>query len=50
MVYLDDALIIGAGTFEEHTNTVAEVLRRLEVRGMQVNPQKSFWPNPRLSI
>ena len=46
LVYLDDVLIIGAGTFEEHMNTVVEVLRRLEERGMQVNPQMSFWAKP----
>ena len=48
LVYLDDVLIIGAGTFEEHMNTVAEVLRKLEERGMQMNPQKSFWAKPQV--
>ena len=46
VVYIDDILIIGAGSYEEHLETVAEVLRRLEVKGMQVNPSKSFWAKP----
>lgn len=43
VVYLDDILIIGAESYEEHLCMVEEVLRRLEAQGMQVNPAKSFW-------
>ena len=43
IVYIDDILVIGAGPFDEHMKIVDEVLRRLEVQGMQVNPLKSFW-------
>ena len=43
IVYLDDVLIIGAGTLKEHFEIVDEVLRRLDKKGMQVNPEKSFW-------
>ena len=46
VVYIDDILVIGAGSYEEHLETVAEVLRRFEVKGMQVNPSKSFWAKP----
>ena len=43
VVYLDDILIIGNGTFEEHLKQIETVLRRLLEAGMQVNPLKSFW-------
>ena len=41
VVYIDDILIIDTGSFEEHLATAAEVLRRLEEKGMQVNADKS---------
>ena len=41
LVYIDDILVIGTNTFEEHIKTVHEVLKRLEDQGMQVNPLKS---------
>ena len=34
VVYIDDILIIGTGTFEEHLATVEEVLKRLNEKGM----------------
>ena len=43
IVYLDDILIIGNGTFESHLEQVKTVLIRLLEAGMQVNPLKSFW-------
>ena len=43
VVYLDDIMIIGNGTFEEHLHQVEVVLTRLLNAGMQVNPLKSFW-------
>ena len=46
VVYLDDILIIGAGSYEDHLASVAEVLRRLEDVGLQVNSEKSFWAKP----
>ena len=46
VVYLDDILVIGAGSYTEHLAVVSEVLRRLEAKGMQVNPEKSFWAKP----
>ena len=38
IVYINDIIIIGASTFEEHMSMVNEVLRRLENNRMQVNP------------
>ena len=46
VVYIDDILIIGTGTFEEHLVTVEEVLKRLNEKGMQVNAEKSAWAKP----
>ena len=43
VVYLDDILIIGAGSYEDHLATISEVLRRLEEMGLQVNPEKRIW-------
>ena len=43
IVYLDDIIILGSDSFEEHMKIVSEVLRRLEYQGLQVNPLKSFW-------
>ena len=46
VVYIDDIIIIGTGSYEEPLEIVAEVLRRLEVKGIQVKPSKSFWAKP----
>ena len=43
IVFLDDILIIGNGTFDEQLEQVVTVLKRLLEAGMQVNPLKSFW-------
>ena len=43
LVYLDDIIIIGSGSYEEHLTQVEEVLARLKEKGFQVNPLKSFW-------
>ena len=43
IVFLDDILIIGNTTFDEHLEQVFTVLKRLLEAGMQVNPLKSFW-------
>ena len=42
-VYMDDIIIIGDGTFEEHMKDVREVLERLVDKGLQINPDKSAW-------
>ena len=39
--YLDDILIITKGTFSDHLEKVAEVLKRLQAAGLQVNLPKS---------
>jgi len=39
--YLDDILIITKGTFSDHLEKVAEVLKRLQAVGLQVNLPKS---------
>ena len=43
VVYLDDIMIIGNGTFEEHLHQIEVVLTRLLNVGIQVNPLKSYW-------
>ena len=43
IVILDDILIIGNGSFDDHLEKVETVLKRLLKAGMQVNPLKSFW-------
>ena len=43
IVFLDDILIIGNGSFDEHLKQVETVLKKLLGAGMQVNPLKSFW-------
>ena len=42
-VFIDDILIVGKGTYEEHLQQVDKVLTILLNYGMQVNPLKSFW-------
>ena len=42
VVYLDDILVIWACSHTEHLAVVSEVLRRLEAKGKQVNPEKEF--------
>jgi hypothetical protein len=39
--YLDDILIITKGSYKDHLQKVAEVLKRLQVAGLQVNLPKS---------
>ena len=43
IVYMDDLLITGTTTYENHMEQVDEVLTRLESKQMQVNPDKFFW-------
>ena len=43
IVYLNDIVIIGTGSFEKHLAVVNEVLRRLKEQGLQVNADKSAW-------
>ena len=43
LVYTDDIIIIGDGTFEIHMKDVKEVLERLVDKGLQINPDKSSW-------
>ena len=42
VVYIDDVIIIGSGSYEEYMKLVNEILRRLEYKFLQVNPSKSF--------
>jgi hypothetical protein len=39
--YLDDTLIITKGSYKDHIQKVAEVLKRLQAAGLQVNLPKS---------
>ena len=43
LVYLDEIIIIGVGSYEEHIAQVEVALARLLEKGFQVNPLKSFW-------
>ena len=38
VVYLDNIIVIGASTYEDHIRIVSKMIRRLEYQGMQVNP------------
>ena len=40
VIYINDILIIGTGTFEEHLATVEEVLKKVNEKGVQVNAEK----------
>ena len=42
-VFIDDILIVGKTSYKEHMQQVQQVLKALELSGMQVNPLKSFW-------
>ena len=42
-VFIDDILIIGKGSWQEHLDQIDKVLKILYDFGMQVNPLKSFW-------
>ncbi|GAX23113.1 hypothetical protein FisN_UnNu094 [Fistulifera solaris] len=39
--YLDDLLIIGRGSFEDHLSQIEQVLQRLQAAGLKVNAPKS---------
>ena len=43
IVYIDNIIIIGSASFQEHMKLVGEVLRRLEYQGLQLNPLKNLW-------
>ena len=43
IMFLDDILIIGNGSFDDRLEQVENVLKRLLKAEMQVNPLKSFW-------
>ena len=42
-VYVDNIIILGSSTFEEHLKAVAEAIDRLIGMGMQINPRKTAW-------
>jgi len=41
--YIDDLLVLGTGTWEEHLLQLEEVLTRLQKAGLKVNAKKSFF-------
>ena len=41
--YIDDLLVLGTGTWEEHILQLDEVLTRLQKAGLKVNAKKSFF-------
>ena len=40
---IDDLLVLGTGTWEEHLLQLDEVLTRLQKAGLKVNAKKSFF-------
>ena len=46
IAYVDDILMVGTGTFEEHLVIIEEVLKRIDEQRMQVNAEKSAWKRP----
>ena len=46
IIYIDDIIVLGCGTLNEHLTDVSEVLLRLKNKGMQINQRKSFWAVP----
>ena len=42
-MFIDDILIVGKGTWEQHLAQVGQVLEILLRNGFQVNPLKSYW-------
>ena len=45
LVYIDDLLIIKKGSYKQHLEAVAQVLRKLMEVGMQLNVDKSHFEN-----
>ena len=41
--YIDDLLVVTAGSYEDHLLKLEEVLKRIEKAGLKVNPLKSFF-------
>ena len=41
IVYIDDIIVLGNSSIEDHLKDVTEVLKRLSNKGMQVNSTKS---------
>ena len=46
--YIDDLLVVTAGSYEDHLLKLEEVLKRIEKAGLKVNPLKSFFCQPEL--
>ena len=44
--YIDDLLVITNGTYDDHLEKLAEVLKRLREAGLKVNAKKSFFGQP----
>jgi hypothetical protein len=42
-VYIDDILIVSAGTFEDHLDKLEHVLARLEMAGLRANARKCYF-------
>ena len=43
IVYIDDIIILGNSSLVDYLNDVAEVLKRLSNKGMQINSTKASW-------
>ena len=46
IIYIDDIIVFGCGTLDEHLADVSEVLLRLKNKFMQIKQRKSFWAVP----
>ena len=43
LVYINDIIVVGTGSFNKHIHQLAKVLTRLNRKNLQVHPLKSFW-------
>mmetsp|Transcript_27157 Transcript_27157/g.39950 ORF Transcript_27157/g.39950 Transcript_27157/m.39950 type:complete len:553 (-) Transcript_27157:1456-3114(-) len=48
IVYMDNIIVVGSGSLEEHLKDVAQVLKRMREYGMHINPNKSAWAKDQL--
>ena len=46
--YINDLLILTKGSWQDHLNTLSEVLSRLRDAGLKVNANKSFFGQTKL--
>ena len=45
--FVDDLLVTTKSNWKDHVNMPAKVFDRLRFAGLQINPNKSFWGQPK---